>query len=75
MNITHVKPLPYETKMALMVEPFDFPVTRIMTVDQERRFLDDVFRFYTEQGIVLTDPDPLTPSPARTSRARQMVAA
>lgn len=53
----HVKPLPYETKMEMMKEPLDFPVTRIMTTDQKTRYLDGVWKHFTERGIVLTEPD------------------
>lgn len=52
----HVKPLPYERKLALMMEPLDLPVTRLMTTNQKTRYLDDVSRHFLEQGIVLTEP-------------------
>jgi len=52
-----VKPMDYRTKLNLMVEPFDFPVTRLMTTDQHRRFLDEIYRRMSQQGFVLTDPD------------------
>lgn len=52
-----VKGLPYETKLALMREPFDFPVTRLMTVKQQQRLLDEVQRHYSAQGFHLTDPE------------------
>ncbi len=52
-----VKPLPYETKLELMREPFDFPVTRLMTVKQQNRLLDEVQRHYSAQGFHLTDPE------------------
>lgn len=52
-----IKPRPYEEKVELMMEPLDFPVTRIMTVDQHRRYLDAISQYYTAQGIILTDPD------------------
>lgn len=52
----HVKGLPYETKLALMSEPLDFPVTRLMTVAQKSAYLDGCHRHLTEQGFVLTDP-------------------
>lgn len=52
----HVKPRPYEEKLALMMEPLDLPVTRIMTTDQKTRYLDDVSKHFLEQGIVLTEP-------------------
>lgn len=52
-----IKPLPYETKVAFMMEPIDFPVTRQMNVDQKTRFLDAFARFYAQQGVVLTYPE------------------
>lgn len=53
----HVKGLTFEIKIALMSEPFDFPVTRLMTKKQKSRFLDDVFRGWTEKGMMLTLPN------------------
>lgn len=52
-----VRGLPYETKLELMKEPIDFPVTRLMSVGQKKRFLDDVWNHYTGLGVKLTDPD------------------
>lgn len=51
-----VKPLDYETKLGLMCEPLNFPVTRLMTTDQEHRYLNSVYQFFTEKGVVLTVP-------------------
>lgn len=51
-----VKPLPYEQKLAIMMEPLDLPVTRIMTTKQKTAYLDGVFRHFSEKGIVLTIP-------------------
>ena len=51
-----VKPLQYETKLALMKEPIDLPVTRLMTVNQERALLDEVWQHFTGLGFQLTDP-------------------
>lgn len=54
------KPLPYETKIALMQEPFDFPVTRILTTKQKTVYLDAMHaEFAGEMGLILTDPDAL----------------
>lgn len=53
-----VRPLPYETKLALMKIPFDFPVTRLMNTEQKTRFLDAIYQYYTSQGVRLTQPDP-----------------
>ena len=52
-----VRPLPYETKLAIMQEPLDMPVTRLMTTDQKTRYLDTLCRHFLQQGIVLTDPE------------------
>src|SRR3990167_3780853 len=54
-----VRPLPYEAKLAIMMEPLDMPVTRLMSTDQTTRFLDAMHRQWAEQGLVLTDPDPM----------------
>lgn len=51
-----VKPRPYEEKLALMMEPLDMPVTRLMTTDQKTRYLDDLSRHFLAQGVVLTEP-------------------
>lgn len=51
-----IKPLPYETKMELMMMPLDFPVSRLMDTGQFTRYLDSAYRFYTEKGIQLTEP-------------------
>ena len=52
-----VRPLPYEHKLKLMMVPFDFGVTRIMTTRQKTAYLDTVHRHFTEQGVVLTAPE------------------
>ncbi len=54
-----VKPLPYEQKIALMMEPLDFPITRLMTTKQGTAYLDGMHRHFSEKGIVLTDPGDL----------------
>lgn len=46
-----IKPLPYETKLALMVVPFEFPVTSGMTKEQMTRYLDEFFRYWAKQGV------------------------
>jgi len=51
-----LKPLSYEDKLAVM-DTFDFPVTRLMSVAQLNLFLDEVYRFWTNEGIQLTEPD------------------
>ena len=51
-----VKPLTYETKIAVMSEPLDLPVTRRMTTEQKTRFLDAMHAHWSAQGIILTMP-------------------
>lgn len=51
-----IKPLPYETKLEYMMDPLDFPVTRLMTTNQKTRYLEDMSKHFLEQGIVLTEP-------------------
>ena len=52
-----IKPLPYEQKLELMAEPFDFPVTRIMTAAQKKRYLDQMYVDLAGRGMHLTDPN------------------
>lgn len=52
-----IKPRTYEEKLELMMEPMDFPVTRLMNVDQKTRYLDAFQRYYAEHGVALTDPE------------------
>jgi len=51
-----VKPLGYEQKLALMMEPLDLPVTRLMSTEQKTRYLDAIVRHFGEQGVRLTQP-------------------
>lgn len=51
-----VKPLPYPQKLALMMEPLDMPVTRLLTAAGKSKYLDEVFRQFSEMGVVLTVP-------------------
>lgn len=51
-----IRPMPYETKIELMKVPFDFPVTRLMKVNQEHRYLNAVALDFSGRGVVLTDP-------------------
>ena len=53
-----IRPLPYEVKLACMMEPIDFPVTRRMNVWQKVRFLDHMQRHWLERGLELTEPKP-----------------
>ena len=52
-----VRPLDYEAKLAFMMEPLDFPVTRLMKVGQKVRYLDHMLRHFSELGVELTEPD------------------
>lgn len=52
-----VKPLPYEQKLSIMQEPLDLPVTRLMTTKQLAKYLDTIYKMFTEQGLKLTDPE------------------
>lgn len=53
-----IRPLPYETKLKLMQVPYDLAVTRDMTAAQKVLYLDRMYQYWTEQGVVLTIPDP-----------------
>ena len=52
-----VKPLPYEAKLELMMEPIDFPVTRLMTSKQKTQYLDQMWRLFSGMGFQLIDPE------------------
>lgn len=52
-----VKPLPYKHKLECMMEPLDFPVTRLMTSKQKTKYLDQMYRYWTAEGVELTIPD------------------
>lgn len=54
-----VKWRPYADKLEFMAEPFDFPVTRLMTVKQHKQYLDAIYVHYTGLGYKLTDPEDL----------------
>lgn len=54
-----VKPLPYGHKLAMMQEPLDFPVTRLMTTQQQTAYLNAVWQHFSEKGVILTDPGDL----------------
>ena len=47
----------YEEKLELMVDPHDYPVTRIMTTKQGTKFLDEVAAFAALHGVRLTIPE------------------
>lgn len=50
-----IRPLDYQDKHDL-IRDTDMPVTRLMSVDQMSRYLDEVFRRHAEFGIALTIP-------------------
>jgi hypothetical protein len=52
-----VRPLSYENKLKIMVEPLDLPVTRIMTVDQMQRYMEEVEKYGYSFGVELTIPN------------------
>jgi len=66
-----VKPLPFETKLGLMMEPLDFPVTRLMTTKQHTAYLDAIYQHFTEQGLALTHPGDAIPSPSVRAEPRK----
>lgn len=51
-----IKPHTYEDKLEMMMEPLDFPVTRLMTTKEKTDYLDQVQSYFTDQGIALTTP-------------------
>jgi hypothetical protein len=51
-----VKPMPVQRKLAYMMEPFDFAVTRVMTTAQLDEYLKLVDRHFSELGVQLTRP-------------------
>jgi hypothetical protein len=52
-----IKPLTYETKLAIMAPPIDLPVTRDMKVTEMTRFLDAVRLEWQSRGVALTIPE------------------
>lgn len=52
-----IKPLPYWNKVEAMMRPLDFPVTRAMTKDQMKEYLENTYRLLTiEYKVVLVMP-------------------
>ena len=45
-----IRPLAYEHKRAMMVEPFDFAVTRSMTVKQMAQYITQMLAYWDKQG-------------------------
>jgi len=52
-----IRPLPYEVKLEMMMVPFDFPVTRAMSMKGKKKYLDQMYDYFTGKGFTLTDPD------------------
>ncbi len=52
-----IRPLPYEAKLKVMGHTFDFGVTSKMKTGQKKRYLDDVYEYFTAQGVQLTEPN------------------
>lgn len=52
-----IKPRLYEEKLVMMMEPLDFPITRLMTTGQKTRYLDAVYQHFRGLGFVLTEPE------------------
>lgn len=48
-----IRPLPYEQKIAMMMAPLDFPVTRAMTKRQLSEYLDAVYQHLRGLGVNL----------------------
>ncbi len=65
-----IRPLPYEHKLAMMMEPFDFKVTRLMDTKQFTTYLDGVHRYWSSKGIALTDPGDLLAEPTTSHSGR-----
>lgn len=53
---SRIKGLPYETKLMLMMSPFDIAVTSLMNAKQMTQYLNDMHDHWTAQGVVLTLP-------------------
>ena len=52
-----IRPHSYEDKLTMMALPLDFPVTRLMTTGQKKRYLDDIWMHFSSLGVKLTDPE------------------
>jgi len=54
-----IRPLPYEHKLEVMVDPIDFPVTRDMSIKDMSRYLDAMQQGFAKEGIILPTQDDL----------------
>lgn len=52
-----LRPLPYETRLKAMYEPYGFPVTSEMNMKQMTQFLDEIQKSAAENGMILTQPE------------------
>lgn len=52
-----IRPLAYEDKLRIMSVPIDFPVTRLMSVKQEKKYLDAMYVGLSGMGVLLSDPE------------------
>jgi len=52
-----IKPLSYPEKLEMMMEPMDFPVTRLMSTKGKTDYLDQMYQHFTGLGFILTDPN------------------
>lgn len=52
-----IRPHSYEDKLKMMMVPIDYPVTRAMTKDQKRQYLNAIYAHFTGLGFKLTEPD------------------
>ena len=53
----YIRPLPYETKLAMMKAPIDYPATRLFKTKQMTEYLDRVYHHFRELGVELTQPE------------------
>lgn len=51
-----IKPLTHAERIEV-IRQFDIPVTRLMNVGQMSRFMDEMFQYHAEFGLVLTVPE------------------
>jgi len=51
-----IRPLDYEQKLEMMMEPMDFPVTRCMSPKGKTAYLDKIRIYFESQGFLLTQP-------------------
>lgn len=51
-----IRPHSYQDKLAMMMEPLDFPITRLMNTKQKGRYLDAMYEHFTGMGFKLTEP-------------------